>query len=1299
MRHTQTILALLLTAPLLGLPALAQQDVVTTAIGGGPNDMPALDADINAPLAIAVDSAGNYYFPATNRVFKVNTSGLLTIVAGTGLPGYAGDGVSGGATNAYLNGPSGVAVDAGGNVYIADSNNCVIRKVDTSSTITTVAGQAGSCGYNGNGAPATNFFLYNPFNVAVDGSGNLYIADTDNALVRKVVLSTGTISNYAGNGTAGYTGDGGLATAATLNTPTAVAVDAAGNVYIADCYNYVIREVAKASGKIKTIAGDGEGGRTGDGGPATSAGLNIVFGVAVNSAGTTVTIADTASLVVRQFTIGGNINAIAGNGTGGFCGDGLPATSACLDYPAGVAVTPSGSIYVADTYNNRIWQFSVGGTLNTVAGNGSGAQPTPVTAVPPLGVVLYNPWGVLGDPSYDVFVSDQGNQMVRELVRSAGLVDFFAGNGTAGYAGDGGLAVGAQVNGPGGVARDSSGNIYVADIYNCVIRMVNASGDISTYAGTPQNCGYSGDGGPATSARLYNPQSVFVDSHNIVYIADTDNHVVRKVSAGVITTIAGDGKSGFLGDGGPATAAELNYPEAVAEDGAGNLYIDDYDNCRIREVAAATGLIDTVAGGAVCGFSGDGPATENLLYYPTDVISDANGNLFIADASNQILRWVSPAGVMTTFAGTQGVAAFGGDGGPATAADFYYPTGIAQDASGNFLVSDQNNLRIRNISAFAALGTSAGSLTFGLVAVGSTSPPAALTLSGVGPLTIGAILISGPFAEADNCGSSLPNGQACTVYVYFRPTGSGAGAGTLTVENNGYFNGATVVNLEGTGTAILVTGAPVAFGNQLEKTTSPVNSVTIANKGKTGIVMGAIALSETTDFAISSNTCPASGSTLAAGAACAVGLTFTPESTGAKKGVLSIGDSDPTSPQLAGITGTGTSKVSLAPGSAVFPAQAIGTTSVSTRLVLTNTTGASITLGNPPVSVTGPFPIAAGTTCTKGKVVANKGTCLIYVAFLPTAPGYVTGSLSVTDTDASSPQTVALSGTGTAIKFTPSAVNFGTVGIGFPVSTAITVTNVGAHTVTFAAVNINSSIADFSTNAGEPPCGGPLAPAATCTFSVFFTPSVVANESATLQLFDNSASSPQTLALSGTGSNAFTAVPGASNPYLASGPNGTTCCGGDTAPAQSPVLVTTHFVPGDSLTFTAAGSVSFAGGTPTDPPDGSSTVDTASSLGIASYAGPVDALVGVFLNGVPPATAPAGLDFTSAGLGTSFTTLSPGLAQVFFIGDGLTGNGTGTAQTFVVPAGATALYLGTTDGSGWYNNSGTFAVTVTVKTP
>ncbi len=231
--------------------------------------------------------------------------------------------------------------------------------------------------------------------------------------------------------------------------------------------------------------------------------------------------------------------------------------------------------------------------------------------------------------------------------------------------------------------------------------------------------------------------------------------------------------------------------------------------------------------------------------------ADGNGNLFIADISNNRVRWVSPAGMMTTFAGN-GANGYNGDGGPATGAELSQPSGIFEDASGNFLVSDQYNYRVRDISAFAGLGTSASSLTFGLVAVGSTSAPLTLTLSGVGPLTISAILVSGAFNESDNCGSNLPNGQTCTVYVYFKPTGSGTQTGTLAVESNGYLNGATTVILQGTGTAVSVTGAPVSFGNQLAKTTSAAKNVT--NKGKTSITMGAITLSETTDFAISSNT-------------------------------------------------------------------------------------------------------------------------------------------------------------------------------------------------------------------------------------------------------------------------------------------------------------------------------------------------------------------------------------------------------------------------------------------------------------
>jgi hypothetical protein len=1098
---------------------MAQQSIITTAIGGGPNSMPAIDADLNGPVGITVDSLGNYYFAAgnQNRVFKVTAGGFLTVVAGSGLPGYAGDGVVGGAANALLNYPFGVAVDTSGNVYISDYNNSVVRKVSSAGTITTVAGSfAGGCTYNGNGSPATQFYLCHPSGLATDHSGNLYIADEINNVVRKLVVSTNTISNYAGTGTNGYSGDGGLATSATLNYPSAVAVDSSGNVFIADSSNQVVREVTISNKKIKTIAGNGTAGYSGDGGAATGATFNGIYGIAVNSAGTTVTVADTYNAVVRQFAVGGNINTIAGGGGTGWCGDTVPALGACLYYPEGVTLTSSGTVYVADTYNDRIRQFIVGGSINTMAGNGSASMPTPVSNLPPQGVVLFAPYGLLEDPSGNIFVSDPGNSMVREFVFSTDLVNILAGSDVAGYTGDGGLASSAEMNLPSGVARDTSGNIYIADTYNCAVREVSPSGIISTFAGNG-SCGYSGNGGPAIGAQLYYPFGIFIDPQNNVYIADTYNCVVRKVTGGIITTFAGGAGCSFSGDGGPANDAALYNPEAVTMDGAGNVYIADTANQRIRMVAVSTGMISTVAGDGYATFTGDGVATQNSLDAPQDVKADANGNLFIADTGNQRLRWVTPAGLMTTFAGN-GTAGFSGDGGLALNAEVYNPTGIFEDASGNFVVADDYNNRVRSISAFAGLGVSASSLAFGVVSIGATSAPQALTLSAVGPLSFTTVLVTGAFAEADNCPATLANAQKCTIYAYFRPTASGTQTGSLTIEDNGYLNGATTIALQGTGSAISITGAPVIFGNQLVKTSSAIHQVTVANKGKTSITMGAIMLGETTDFAISSNTCPASGSPLAAAASCIIGLTFDPQSTGAKKGVLLIADNDPTSPQLIGVAGTGTSNVTFSPAAVTFAAQTIGTTSAATKITLTNKTAAAVTLGTPAVSVSGPFLIAAASTCTNGKVLAINTSCLIYAEFLPTAGGYAAGAVTVTDSDATSPQTVALAGTGTFIKFNPNPVNFGIVQVGIPVSATVTLTNVGPTTVFLTDGSVSGpNGADFNVTGTEPPCGGSMAPGAVCTFTALFTPSVVGTESATLYIYDSSVGSPQTLLLTGQG--------------------------------------------------------------------------------------------------------------------------------------------------------------------------------------
>lgn len=1127
MRRFTTFVVCILAASMVSLPALAQ-DVITTSIGGGPNGIPALDANLYNPYGVAVDSSGNYYIAAfnQNRVFKVSTTGTLTVVAGSGAQGYTGDGVTGGAGNASLYHPYAVAVDSSKNVYIADQYNCVVRKVDTTNTITTIAGIAGSCGYSGDGGKGTSAQLYYSDGLAVDSSGNLFIGDYQNCVVRKVVLSTDTITTYAGNHTCGYAGDGGAATAAELSYVAGMAADSSGNLFIADYGNCVIREVTKSSGKISTVAGNHTCGFSGDGGPATSAEMNQVFGVTVN--GTTVTFADYYNQRIRQFTLGGNMSTVAGTGAAcsGTCGEGGQATSAQLYYPVGVATTSAGTIYIGNNDNYVVESFTVGGILNSVAGNHSYNLETLYSGAPATGVQLNYPFEIANDPSNNVYIADSHNYMVREDVHSSSLVNFFAGDGTYGYAGDGGSATSAELTYDFGVAKDSSGNVYVADTYNCLIRKVNTAGTISTYAGLVVSgsvrCGYNGDGGAPTAAELNYPYAVAVDSKSNVYVADYANNVVRKITSTTITTIAGiGGIAGYSGDGGPATNALLYQPQALAVDPAGNVFIADTYNCRVREVNALTNTITTVAGTGNCAFTGDGLAIANGIGYPQGIAVDANDNLFIGDYNNRV-RWVSPNGIMTTVAGT-GAGGYSGDGGLATAALFNEPTGVALDTAGDIMVSDYNNSRVRSITAFPAVGTSTGAVSFGLTAVGATSSPQTLTVSAYGAVTISNIAASTNFSEADNCPASMANGTICTMYVYFVPTASGTLNGSVTINSNGYFNQTNNVNTTGLGSAISLSGAPLNFGNQLVKTTSAAQTVTVKNTGTSAITFNGITLTDTTDYAISTNTCPATGKTLAGGASCTISVTFTPASTGAKRGSVVINDTDPSTPQLIGLSGTGTSNVSLSPSSIVFATTAVGLTSPNTKVTLTNNTGTSITLGSTAITVTGPFSTATSTTCTNNLVIAAKGTCVIQANFKPKAVGYASGTISVNDNDVTTPQTIAVSGYGTGIKFTPTSINFGTVTKGTQVSSTVTITNVGTTNVFFTGAEFSGkNSADFTDNYGNTaPCGNsssnPLKPGATCNLTMYFTPSTTASESATYKVFDNSVGSPQSLSLTGTG--------------------------------------------------------------------------------------------------------------------------------------------------------------------------------------
>jgi len=339
--------------------------------------------------------------------------------------------------------------------------------------ITTKVG-VGTAGYSGDGSSAVAAQVQ-PSGVCLDAANNIYIAEYNNNIIRKVSASTGVISTIAGTGTAGYSGDGGLATSALMNNPASLAVDLAGNVYFSDVQNHVVRKITVTTGIITTIAGTGTAGSTGDGGLATSA-------------------------------------------------------------------------------------------------------------------LLFTPRGVYVDAANMIYIADQTSNVIRKINASTGIISTVAGTGTAGYSGDGGLATAAQLSEPFGIFVDASSNIYIADKGNNAIRKVTAStGIISTIAGTGV-LGATGDGGLATAALLNVPLSVSLDGNNNLYIGEVGNGIVRKITAstGIITRFAGNGTTGFSGDGALATNAQLYLPMSVAADAAGNVYIADNGNNRIRKVTVST---------------------------------------------------------------------------------------------------------------------------------------------------------------------------------------------------------------------------------------------------------------------------------------------------------------------------------------------------------------------------------------------------------------------------------------------------------------------------------------------------------------------------------------------------------------------------------------------------------------------------------------------------------------------------------------------------------------------------------------
>ena len=658
---------------------------------------------------------------------------------------------------ALFYGPSGVARDSAGNVYVTDCLNHTVRKITPAGMVSTLAGKPGLSGSVDGPGNAARF--NRPGGLAIDSTGNLYVADTGNHILRKITPA-GMVTIVAG--LAGSSGsDDGTGSAARFNAPTGVAIDAAAILYITDTGNHTIRKVT-ATGAVTTLAGSAGSPGSADG-PGTAARFDAPVGIAVDRSGQ-VYVADQTNSTIRQVTAAGTVSTLAGAAGYPNIGSTDGAGTAARFYaPNGLAVDAAGNIYVTESGNQTVRKISTAGVVSTLAGlggnwisnepasDGNGYKASYYIS-PNYGWVDGNgsaarfnrPGGLTLDPSGNVYIADSGNNVIRSL-NASGAVTTIAGVAPAQSSGHtDGTGSAARFSSPEGVAVDDAGNVYVADMDNHTIRKITPTGVVTTLAGLARSWGSSD--GTGSEARFHNPYGVGVDHAGNIYASDTDNNTVRKITpAGVVTALAGLADYGGWDDG-VGSAARFSSPKGLAVDTAGNIFVlNSWLSPSIRKITPA-GLVTTISatGGTwlaidaagkftVSGLSNytiqrveaDGTATllagmdgglgttdgtggAARFFFTNGVAADATGNVYVADAGTNstvddranvyvsnsgTIRKITPAGVVTTIAGL--AAAAGSADGTGSEARFSWPSGAAMDAAGNLYVADAVNNTIR----------------------------------------------------------------------------------------------------------------------------------------------------------------------------------------------------------------------------------------------------------------------------------------------------------------------------------------------------------------------------------------------------------------------------------------------------------------------------------------------------------------------------------------------------------------------------------------------------------------------------